>query len=416
KVKQKFASDMDFAFSKEYLSGVLQVTQEQIDDLHMKHENFKYLVEHHADQLLLPGKSAGRGIVYVGGGKFSWLDVISIQQLRRLGSTLPVEVFIPTEEEYEAELCEFILPKLGGRCMQLAELIPQQTLQGFQITGFQYKSLALLVSHFDEILFLDSDNVPTSNVDHLFKAEPFTSTQAVFWPDSWARTTHPQLYEIMGLEVNERRKVRGNDLTNLDPATSHFHDFQGTLGNPSTETGVFMLNKRTHRKTLLLSLYYNIYGPGYYYPLMCQGGAGEGDKETFIFAGFVLKEPTYLVQKLAWWIGFHDDDEFHAKALGQHDPVSDFKRSKLVKVPEDKKPDVDLGFMHMGYPKLFPEMLMGEVLYGEGNQQHRRLYQDLTRKLGYDFEFTMWKIMAQSLCDVSDMGAKFPLTHVPGIE
>ncbi|KAK7679537.1 Golgi alpha-1,2- mannosyltransferase [Cerrena zonata] len=44
-------------------------------------------------------------------------------------------------------------------------------------------------------------------------------------------------------------------------------------------------------------MYYNYYGPDYYYPLLSQGAAGEGDKETFIAAAHKLKLPYYQVKE-----------------------------------------------------------------------------------------------------------------------
>lgn len=44
------------------------------------------------------------GIVFVGGGKFSWLSYLSLLGLRETGSKLPVEIMMPTYSDYDAHI------------------------------------------------------------------------------------------------------------------------------------------------------------------------------------------------------------------------------------------------------------------------------------------------------------------------
>lgn len=59
----------------------------------------------------------------VGGGKFFPPLLVSLRLIRRTGTTLPVEVFVP-EQDYEAELCETVLAALGAICRIFPNIPP----------------------------------------------------------------------------------------------------------------------------------------------------------------------------------------------------------------------------------------------------------------------------------------------------
>lgn len=73
-------------------------------------------------------------------------------------------------------------------------------------------------------------------------------------------------------------------------------------------------------------MYYNTYGPDYYYPLLSQGAAGEGDKETFIAAAHKLNLPYYQVQEFNREFGPKDGttNKHLYFAMGQYDPIIDY--------------------------------------------------------------------------------------------
>ncbi|KAH0050165.1 nucleotide-diphospho-sugar transferase, partial [Aureobasidium melanogenum] len=189
--------------------------------------------------------------------------------LRRSGSDLPVQVFVADESEYEDKLCQDYLPKLGAECLILSDFI-----QGFEVTHYQLKSLAMLLSSFEHVLYLDSDSIPLLRPEtELFAAEPYTSTGLVIWPDFWISTESPSFYDVA-------------EIGTMPP----------NLPKSSSEAGQLLINKRKHLKTLLLANYYNIYGPDFYYPLLSQGALGQGDKETFMAAAMVLNSSYYRVK------------------------------------------------------------------------------------------------------------------------
>ncbi|KAH3679543.1 hypothetical protein WICMUC_000876 [Wickerhamomyces mucosus] len=413
--KEKFASDDDFIFSKEYLSNIVP-----LDDLtfkRLKQSHIAYLDDILNDKHTSFGNEfktpEGEGIVFVGGIKFSWLSLIVIEQLRNTGCKLPIEVFIGTENEYEEEFCEQILPRYNGRCTYLpGEIGDVSTKIDAKINGYQYKNLAFLISNFKKILFLDADNCPLFDPTPLFKSKAFQDNGLVIWPDVWARTTHPKYYEIAGLEIKNkiiRGPLQSKPLNeDFDFNTQvNFHDLEGTLPNPSSESGMILVDKVKHVKTLLLSLYYNIYGPNLYYSLFTQGSAGEGDKETFIAAATVLNTSYYQVIEMFKFIGYHFNEKFSSKALGQFDPIQDYKNYqsgtkigediRLIKSSNYIEPKVF--FMHLSYPKLVPFALLNDNEIIKENQQHIRMYRGSTELAGYDFELQIFQILTSLLCE-----------------
>ncbi|EAQ92888.1 hypothetical protein CHGG_01123 [Chaetomium globosum CBS 148.51] len=147
---------------------------------------------------------------------------------------------------------------------------------------FQWKVLSILVSSFQNVLFLDADCLPILNPDTIFHqgSEPFTSAGLITWPDFWTSTASPLFYKVAG------------DI-DIPPITSR----------ATSESGILVYDKARHADTLLLAAYYNYNGPKHYYPLLSQHGAGEGDKETFLQAALVLealRQKGVYQQPTAW--------------------------------------------------------------------------------------------------------------------
>ncbi len=311
-------------FTETYLGQYLDLTNEEVISLSSSHQNLVRSLPNINTQDLYQGN----GIVMVGGGKFNWLALLSIQHLRNnLNCSSPIEVIIPTLEEYEVELCDNIFPNLNTKCVILPKALGKDVTSMFQFRGYQYKALALLISSFENVLLLDSDNIPAHNPDYLFTSDPFLSYGLVVWPDFWRRATSPYYYKIAGIDVSTKR-IRG-DINNLNSIP--LHDREGAIPDPTSESGQLLLSKATHSKTMFLSLYYNLFGPTHFYPLFSQGSDGEGDKETFLAAAVVVKENFYQVQKFLNALGYWDETdrtEFIGTGMGQYDPVADYNLFK----------------------------------------------------------------------------------------
>lgn len=409
----------DFMFGKEYLENVLDISDEGFDELKQLHSDFvNQELDNIVDNVGLESFSnltsaspkwdaykGSAGYLLIGGGKFSWLSYLVIRQLRQIGSILPIELFIPTQQEYEEKFCNMIFDKYNARCNVIDESLTNSTTsEHYKISGYQYKMLAILSSTFENVLYIDSDNYPTRNPDYLFGSDIYNQTGMIMWPDFWARTTNPKFYDIAGVNVTEK-KVRYNpydkqqkqDTKPLSEFTfkdATFHTFEGALLDRTCETGMLMINKTSHMKTMLLALYYNVFGPDYYYPLHTQGSAGEGDKETFIAAAHVLNQPYFLTQAGPNWVGYNNVElkEFTAKALNHYDPVQSLD-------PTVAKDDMKTLFLHLSYPKFYIEVLYenSDLVYKE-SKDHIRMYKGTYKNVGYDFDLRVLQAFTQAAC------------------
>ncbi|CAG8136499.1 unnamed protein product [Penicillium salamii] len=270
-----------------------------------------------------------RGIVSTAGGPYLPVLVISLRMLRQTGSKLPMEVFLATEEEYEPYICNQVLPSLNARCLILSQILQSSPTK---IEKYQFKPFAMLFSSFEEILFLDADAFPLEKPDLLFNNEPFLSTGLLTWPDFWASSASPLFYLIAGY--------------NAPPMNLR----------QSTESGVLLLSKKSHLRTLLLCTYYNFHGPTHYYPLLSQGAAGEGDKETFLAAAMATNEPFYQVSESICALGHRTKGGLAGSAMAQFNPMQDYALIKqgLSRVKGDKAHAPDVFFIHANFPKFNP--------------------------------------------------------------
>lgn len=417
--------------SKNYLKSYFLLNEDEHTNLKNSHKVFlenmpTEFPEHIAKTF------QGNGILYAGGGNYNWLVLLSIKMLRDLGSKLPIEVFIPNENEYSVDLCDRIFPVFGAKCILMSNYINTKKIK---IRGYQLKSMALLLTSFENVLMMDSDNLPLKNPDYLFINEPFISKPLIIWPDFWRRSTSPAFYDIADIPINETNQVRfsyGDERDHpevLETVDDYnwkvsYHDLEGTFPEASSETGQVLINKKIHAKTLFLSLYYNYYGPNYYYPLFAQGQAGEGDKETLLASAHKFGLPYYQVQEYIREYGeIYDDGSIEIAAMGQYDPILDYIQSRN---PETFKSDFpydrtknnyqmhryknsEMLFLHCNQPKLYPWKVDGkgfrQIHDNDGNR--RRLYSKLLiKELGYDFEAKLWETMKWVLCEHSDMNIK----------
>ncbi|CAH2352291.1 alpha-1,2-mannosyltransferase Mnn2p [[Candida] railenensis] len=412
-------------FSEEYLSQFLELNSNELKIMKRAH---KYVVDN-LNQFDSPeGLYKGNGIVFVGGGKFNWLTLLSIKSIRAIGSDLPIEVFIPKLDEYEPDLCVRVFPALGARCIYLPHVLSEGNSPSskIQFKGYQYKALAIILSSFENVLLLDSDNIPVHPPDHLFTSEPFVSNGLIVWPDFWKRATSPDYYRIADITLDKTKLTpKYNELTgeyeNVKPYPPGeevpLHERLGAIPDPTSESGQLMVSKKSHMKAILLALYYNMYGPSHFYPLFSQGSDGEGDKETFLAATVALKQPFYQVSKFLNAFGyFNTKNEFVGTGMGQYDPAEDFEMNKKKSALKGKSnseqaklieadPILSSGpkilFVHANFPKLNPWLLRQEEKIINEKGQRIRLYgTGMKKRTGYDFETVQWSNMKFLLCEL----------------
>lgn len=255
------------------------------------------------------GSSAGRGIVVVGGGpKYTPAAFGCVVFIRRTGCQLPIEVWAPPHEPIPlAVVADFVaMGNVSVRSLQ--DAFPFAAHDNMRDRKFLAKQLSMLASQFQEILFLDADNIPLQDPAFLFDEPLYAEHGLLMWPDFWRSEAKPGAWEALGVPPA------------LRPAGSH-------------ESGQVLLDKQRCWKALLLAIYFNMRGD-VFYPLFSD--MGKGDKETLPFAWLALGLGEYgLVQHGVLALGF-------MTSKGRHDGTAMLQRS----------PDGIPMFLHAHLPKI----------------------------------------------------------------
>ncbi|TID31190.1 hypothetical protein CANINC_000238 [Pichia inconspicua] len=436
-----FIDDAYVRLTNSTLSSLMEFDDFFVEDLRLKHAAVLSTLPRQSCEIFADN---GNGYVIIGGGMYTWYAFLAIKSLRHSGSTLPVEIMIPDRGGYDDEFCMDIAPSLGAKCVLFETVFDKEVLKKLDAKGYQLKAMALIGASFENLMYLDSDIFTVKNPDALFTSDVYKKYGMITWPDFWRRTTSPKLYEIVGLDVGGvvrflndfyspiERVYRDEELEDLDLV--NFHDRNGTIPDWSTEAGLLLINKKTHFNTLLLALYYNLNGPAGYYPLLSQGGAGEGDKETWVLAAHVLNQKWWQVNKrpdktYGTWV--KDVNWIVDSCIVQADPSEDYQLVEKFKVVQEKyreagvynydyafgknahefagvmgekstKGELQVAsdmFYHLHSPKLDPWNYVLDDLFTDRNGRQMRNFGDIWPRLKFDLEFWIWETVHAELCD-----------------
>ncbi|KAL2871304.1 alpha-mannosyltransferase [Aspergillus lucknowensis] len=364
---------------------MLDMLPEEVEEMQKAHTKFVDAINTAAPDLHYVSNT--RGIVSTAGGSYLPVLVISLRMLRRTGSTLPVEVFLADDDEHEPYICDVVLPSLNARCVVLSHVL-DAVPRLVEIEKYQFKLFAMLFSSFEEILFLDADSFPILQPESLFNNEPFKSRNMVTWPDFWASTVSSYYYEIAS-----------------QPAPP-----PGVRPRQSTESGEVLISKRTHAKTLLLSTYYNLWGPNYYYTLLTQGAAGEGDKETFVAAAIAINEPYYQVTEGIVAMGHRTEGGLAGSAMVQFDPTEDYalRKSANGEGKTEASPPPRPFFIHANFPKFDPATVfepheVNPAFADDGSYTRAwTIPENVIENFGTDIEKHYWREILWTACELED--------------
>ncbi|EAA29160.1 glycosyltransferase family 71 protein [Neurospora crassa] len=239
----------------------------EVSDLSKSHAAFIKTLPDFARHL--PYDADTTGIVTTAGkGNFGQVITLLVMT-RQSGSKLPIQIVIDSSSVWIDNLCANLVPHYNAACIYLEDIWAHLNPHPPKFDRFQWKFLAMVTSTFQNILFLDADIIIANNPDKIFApgAEPFQSTGFISWPDFWVPSGSKYFYQIAG-------SIPVPQLTD----------------RASSESGMIVLDKARHADTLLLASYYNYHGPSHYMAIFSQHGPGEGDKETFLQAAYVLQE------------------------------------------------------------------------------------------------------------------------------
>lgn len=201
-------------------------------------------------------KFDGRGIVTAcGSGECYYVGAyVLIKLLREFGCNLPVEVWKFSWEKHEK------WDKLFNDLENVVVKYYHKKIANVDRKGWSLKPFAILESNFREVLFLDSDIIPTKNPEYLFDYEPYQRKGAIFWSDTCK--THI--------------RARPTDHNKSGDAFWHLADCE-EINEREFESGQVLINKEQCWKEINLTCHYNNHADWYYKLFL-------GDKETFHLA------------------------------------------------------------------------------------------------------------------------------------
>jgi hypothetical protein len=232
----------------------------------------------------------GRGIVICGGGHRLFANAtVTIKMLRHWGCTLPIEWFYADTGEMTADTVDYLQTQYGVKCYN-ADMVKQ--FNGFDKRGFQIKPLALLLSSFEEVIFVDSDNLPLIDPEILFDTDEYKENGALFWKDYWQ------------YGVNDKHDHDG---------VKHLHEMlnmpEPPIGEFEFESGQMVINKVRHYCALQVVLFMAL-NKDVFYKLVY------GDKDTYRIAWKFCEASYHVIDAKPGVIGFLNKEEKTFKGYG----------------------------------------------------------------------------------------------------
>jgi len=228
-----------------------------------------------------PNCGMGRGIVTLGGSsRYFACAWILVNVLRRLGCNLPVEWWYTDETEMDADMIALAESLPGVKCREAGKM-----------RGWQAKVHAIMRSRFQEVLFLDADQIPTKDPSYLFDAPEYQQAGSVLWPDlpnKHGCDITEDAFKICNLPLPGRERLPTHDKPS---------DYR------PVESGQILLDKARCWSALNVCLDMNTHAD-FWYPE--PKGRAEwliyGDKSTFYLAWEMTKTP-YVMPVDCDWIG-----------------------------------------------------------------------------------------------------------------
>jgi ADP-heptose:LPS heptosyltransferase len=226
-----------------------------------------------------PAGFRGRGIVICAGGvKYFTNAWVCIRMLRRVGCTLPIQIWHLGPDELDNSMRQLVAP-FGVECVDAFAVRRKHPCR--LLKGWELKPYAILHSPFREVLLLDADNVPVRNPEFLFNTTQFRQTGALFWPDIDASRMPARAWRFCGL---------------------------AELDEPAFESGQIVVDKKRCWRPLRLSMWLNEHSDFWYQHM-------HGDKETFHLAWRKLGAPFSMPQRPPRGMRQHD---FEGRLLFLH--------------------------------------------------------------------------------------------------
>ncbi|GAA5887485.1 hypothetical protein JCM16303_003433 [Sporobolomyces ruberrimus] len=160
---------------------------------------------------LKEGPRGKRGLVWTAGNADTFDRVlVSLRLLRNLYScNLPAEIFhFPSESPSPSQLEEFTL--LNALVIPLTNL--SKSPAGGPTKQFHIKGLSLTSSSFTQLLYLDSDSLPTRSPETLFDSKEFQTFGVVLWNDFWKDSRENGIWRVLGIQCRDELSVESGQV------------------------------------------------------------------------------------------------------------------------------------------------------------------------------------------------------------
>ncbi|ORY27091.1 mannosyltransferase putative-domain-containing protein [Naematelia encephala] len=221
------------------------------------HQNRMDLINHLEDAMernLTEKYGKGRGIVMVAGNadtleRVKW----SLMMLRSYDSKLPVQIYhFPSERPDDNAPIRKELRELGA---ELVEAVGQERDKN-KNKSYHLKALAVVQCPWREILYLDSDSIPTRDPAYMFDAPNYRRLGIWATPDYWKTSANNPIWAIMGVKCRNEWEM---------------------------ETGQMFVDKKLHLDVFILIQYMLERHEWWFY-------FSDGDKDIFRWAMLALRK------------------------------------------------------------------------------------------------------------------------------
>ncbi|CAB9518835.1 Alpha-1,2-mannosyltransferase MNN5 [Seminavis robusta] len=191
------------------------------------------------------------------------------------------------------------------------------------ITSYMSKPYSIVYSHFDQVLWLDSDNFPFHDPSFLFETVEFQQNGAIFWKDFW----RPQMNDFF-----LTKSSLAWELFDIPPDSPIREEME-------MEAGQLVIDRRRSRKALNALLFLTITFKEIIGPMDLL----LGDKDLFRFAFHTTNTPFHYMEKPPGFAGistwsFFSSHTVCGQTMMQPDPVGNplFFHRNLAKLKDRK--------------------------------------------------------------------------------
>lgn len=261
------------------------------------------------------GRFSGRGIVLA-----TTMNLIYFTQLyvslrvlvHHCKTKLPIEVLYFVDEEPPASLLKHIATEFPTVRMINLFSIPDFALyfNAKSIKNFEIKSVSVMFCSFEEVLYLDSDNLPLADPAFVFDLPAYRATGALFWPDYCSMVSaRPETFDLFGFPPPITYPSFDDNAT---IASTKDCKTAALLG-PEAQCGELLFNKRVAWRALMLAILISQNSKFFYKYFW-------GDKPTWAYAFNATNSPYTMSPYPPFGLAVGGKQNLCVHTIGQRHP------------------------------------------------------------------------------------------------